>query len=286
MATDVDIDLLRAFLAVVDGGSFTTAARTLNRTQAAVSMQIKRLEETVGGLLLDRSSRRVELTRRGEALAGYARRMVMLNDEALATLREDALGGIVRLEAIEDYAVHSLPPLLAGFMSAHPNVAVEMETGFTPSLIDRLGETFDVVLTMHPSGAGRGEVLRRERAVWAGSRQHAVHEQAVLPLALHPAGCQFRQAALTSLDRAKRPWRLTYVCQSHGALEAAVLTGLGVTVTKSGTLPRGLAVFGRAEGLPSLPSFEISLHRKRRNMSRAAIALADHLAAALNDGSF
>src|SRR5579864_6910369 len=122
---DIDIDLLRAFLAVVDGGSFTVAARALNRTQSAVSMQIKRLEEIAGGKLFDRTSRRVALTRRGEGLDGYARRMVGLNDEALRTLHQDALGGVVRLGVIEDYAVHGLPPILAGFMAAHPNVAVE-----------------------------------------------------------------------------------------------------------------------------------------------------------------
>src|SRR5215472_13943609 len=123
MAADIDIDLLRAFLAVFDGGSFTAAARALNRTQSAVSMQIKRLEEIAGGKLLERTSRRVALTRRGEALDGYARRMVGLNDEALRALRQDVLGGIVKLGVIEDYAVHALPPILAGFMAAHPNVA-------------------------------------------------------------------------------------------------------------------------------------------------------------------
>lgn len=284
MVTDIDIDLLRAFLAVVDGGSFTASARTLNRTQSAVSMQIKRLEEIAGGRLFERTSRRVALTRRGEALAGYARRMVGLNDEALEMLREEALGGVVRLGAIEDYAVQTLPPILARFMAEHPNVAIEMETGFTPSLLDRLGETFDLVLAMHPSGAGRGEVLRRERAIWAGSRQHPLLERDVLPLALHPAGCQFRQAALASLDRVKRRWRLAYVCQSQGALEAAVSTGLAVTVTKAGTLPSGLSVLGRAEGLPALPSFEIALHRSRSSRNRAAVALADHLSSSLQGG--
>jgi DNA-binding transcriptional LysR family regulator len=247
-------------------------------------MQIKRLEEIAGGRLFDRTSRRVEPTRRGEALDGFARRMVGLNDEALRTLRQEVLAGVVKLGVIEDYAVHALPPILAAFMAAHPNVAVEMETGFTPALLDRLGQ-FDLVLAMHPDGAGRGEVIRRERAVWAGSRRHPLHALDVLPLALHPAGCQFRQAALTSLDKAKRRWRLAYVCQSHGALEAAVLTGLALTVTKAGTLPAGLSILGRAEELPALPTFEIAMHRARRSRNRAAAALDDHIVASLRDGS-
>lgn len=285
MTADIDIDLLRGFLGVVDGGSFTAAARALNRTQSAVSMQIKRLEATIGGRLFERSSRRVELTRRGEALAGYARRMVGLNDEALAKLRAETLAGIVRLGTIEDYAVHMLPPILATFLMQYPQVAIEVETGFSPSLIGRLGKAFDLVLATHPRDGAKGEVLRRERAVWVGSRRHAVHDQDVLPLALHPAGCQFRHAALAALDRVKRRWRLAYVCQSLGAIEAAVAAGLAVTVTKAGTLPKGLAVLDQKEGLPGLPAFDIALHRAARSKNRAAVALAEHIAAGLKDGS-
>lgn len=281
---DIDIDLLRAFLAVAERASFTAAARLLNRTQSAVSLQVKRLEQTIGGALFTRSARRVELTRRGEALSSYAQRMVALNDEALHALRNEALSGTVRLGIIEDYAVHALPALLARFLAAHPNVTVETETAFTPSLIERLGKSFDLVLTMHPDGSGRGEVLRRERAVFAGSRLHAAHRQPELPLALHPAGCQFRQAALSALDRAKRRWRLAYVSQSLGAIEAAAAAGLAVTVIKAGTMPKGLVALAPADGLPALPAFEIALHRAR-SKNRAVAAMAEHLAAALKDGS-
>ncbi len=80
----------------------------------------------------------------------------------------------MRLGAIEDYAAYTLPPILARFISAHPNVSIETETGFSPDLLKRIGESFDLVLAMHPDRSGRGEVVRRERAVWIGSRQHAV----------------------------------------------------------------------------------------------------------------
>jgi DNA-binding transcriptional LysR family regulator len=285
MATDIDIDLLRAFLAVADSGSFTSAARALNRTQSAVSTQIKRLEGIAHGTLFERNSRRVVLTRHGEALCSYARRMIALNDEALKHLCQETLAGVVRLGAIEDYAAYTLPPILAGFMAAHPNVAIETETGFTSSLIKRLGETFDLVLAMHPDGSGQGEVVRLERAVWIGSRQHRVYEHPLLPLALHPPECQFRQAALAALDGAKRSWRLVYVSQSLGAIEGAAFAGLAVTVTKTGTLPKGLAALGPAEGLPALPNFEISLHRGPHSNNHAATALADYLVASLRDGS-
>jgi DNA-binding transcriptional LysR family regulator len=283
MAADIDIDLLRAFLAVADTRSFTAASRLLNRTQSAVSMQIKRLEDVVAGQLFERSARRVDLTRRGEALSGYARRLVALNDEALGKLRLEKLDGIVRLGTVEDYAVHLLPPMLAGFLSAHPGVAIETETGYTVDLLTGLGKRFDIVIGMHPVGTGRGEVVRRDRAVWAGSRHHAVHEQPILPLALHTAGCQFRAAAFAALDRAKRPWRLAYVAQSLGAIEAAAAAGLAVTVAKTGAFPKSLMALGPAEGLPALPTFEIAIHRAPKMKSRAGLALAEYIADSLRD---
>jgi DNA-binding transcriptional LysR family regulator len=277
VANDIDIALLRAFLAIAEGGSFTAASRRLNLTQSAVSMQIKRLEEIAGGQLFERTSRTVTLSRRGELLRSHARRMVALNDEALAHMRDDCFTALVRVGAIEDYAVYALPAILAEFMAAYPNVAVEVETGFTPSLLERLGDDFDIVLAMHPAGAGRGEVVRRERATWLGSHQHACHEQTVLPLALHQAGCQFRGAALTALDQARRRWRLAYVSQSMAAIDAAVAAGLAITVGKAGVHAQGLQMLGEADGLPALPWFEIALHRAPRRENAGANAFGNLL---------
>jgi len=285
MNHDLDIDLLRAFLAAVEGSSFTAAARSLNRTQSAVSMQIKRLEEIVGAALLERSSQRMALTRQGERLLNYAVRMVALNDEAISQLREEALAGVVRLGAMEDYAVHTLPAILSSFMALHPDVRIETETGYSPWLLQRLGDHYDLALAMSPDGSNKGEVVRRDRAVWVGSRQHKAHEQPIIPLALHSAGCQFRKVALDALDSINRPWRLVYTSQSLGAIEAATAAGFATTVGKAGSLPRGLVTLGSETGLPALPLFEISVHRAPGNHNLAAQALAEHMAMALRDGS-
>jgi len=285
MHTSIDIDLLRAFLAVADGGSFTAGARSLNRTQSAVSMQIKRLEDLMGGQLFDRRMRRPKLTRQGEMLASYARRMIALNDETLMRVRNETAYGMVRIGINEDYAVRLLPDLLSRFALTHPNVAIEMEMGFRSSLMDRLGTVFDIVLAIQPDGAGNGEVIRRGRAVWVGSQRHAAQSEEVLPLALHPAECQFRQAALAALDRAKRKWRIAYVSQSLAALEAVVATGAAIMVTNLQTLPKGLVALSARDGLPALPTFETALHRAPRNGSSAVAALARFLGDELKDGS-
>ncbi|HMJ29005.1 MAG TPA: LysR family transcriptional regulator, partial [Xanthobacteraceae bacterium] len=163
----LDPDLLKAFVAVADHRSFTRAAAMLNRTQSAVSMQIKRLEARLQVELFHRSKVNVDLSRAGEGLLGYARRILMLNDEAVGRLREHKVEGTVRLGVMDDYGTLVVPPLLAGFVAGFPLIHIEMETGLTYAMPDRLGEAFDLVIAMHPEGRGEGQFLRREQAVWA-----------------------------------------------------------------------------------------------------------------------
>lgn len=188
-APNLDPDLLRAFVAVADHRSFTRAASLLNRTQSAVSMQIKRLEERLGAELFNRTKAHVELSAAGEGLLGYARRILILNEEAVGALAERKIEGVVRLGVMDDYGTSVVPPLLATFLAGYPRIHVEMETGLTASMPARLGEAYDVVIAMHPVGRGDGEFLRHEQAVWATGANHAVEQQEPLPVALYPQGC-------------------------------------------------------------------------------------------------
>jgi DNA-binding transcriptional LysR family regulator len=277
----LDPDLLKAFVAVADHRSFTRAAAMLNRTQSAVSMQIKRLEDRLGVELLHRTTVSVELSSAGEGLLGYARRILMLNDEAVGRLREHKVEGMVRLGVMDDYGTFVVPPLLASFLSSYPLIHVEMETGLTSSMPARLGEAFDLVIAMHPEGRGEGEFLRREQAVWAtGASQdfdsQALEEQGPLPVALYPQGCLFRKWAIEALDAAKRPWRLAFVSHSLAAVEAIAAQGLAVTVVKAGIFPPKLRPLSDRDGMPGLPAADICLHRAA-NLSQAGALLADHL---------
>lgn len=274
----LDLDLLKAFVAVADHRSFTRAAGALDRTQSAVSMQIKRLEARLGVELFRRTKATVDLTAVGEGFLGHARRMLVLNDEAVGRLTGQKVEGRVRLGVMDDYGTLVMPPLLARFIAGHPSVRVEMETGLTATMPDRIGQDFDLVIAMHPEGRGTGEFLRREQAVWAAGAAHAVEAQALLPVALYPQGCLFRTWAMAALDAAKRPWRLAFVSHSLAAVEAIAAQGLAVTVVKSGTLSPRLRRLSEQDGMPSLPAADIRLHRAA-NLSRAATLLADHLAA-------
>src|SRR5262249_10167540 len=145
----LDPELLKAFVAVADQRSFTRAATQLNRTQSAVSMQIKRLEDRLGVTLFYRTKANVELSPAGEGLLGYARRILTLNDEAVARLREHKVEGVVRLGVMDDYGTSIVPPLLASFLAGYPLIQVQMETGLTSTMPARLGEAYDVVIAMH-----------------------------------------------------------------------------------------------------------------------------------------
>jgi len=282
MATPVlDPDLLKAFVAVADQRSFTRAAAVLNRTQSAVSMQIKRLEERLGVELFSRTTVNVDLSSAGEGLLGYARRILKLNDEAVGHLRDHKVEGVVRLGVMDDYGSIVLPPLLSRFASGYPSIHVEMETGLTATMGERLGSAFDLVIAMHPEGRGGGEFLRREQAVWAAGASHPVEAMDPIPVALYPQGCLFRQWAMQALDHAKRPWRLAFVSHSLAAVEAIAAHGLAVTVVKSGTFPSRLRALSARDGMPKLPAADIRLHRAS-NLSRAASLLAEHLVSVIS----
>ena len=278
----LDPELLRAFVAVAEHRSFTRAAGTLNRTQSAVSMQIKRLEDRLGVELFSRTKANVDLSAAGEGLLGYARRILALNEEAVGRLAERKVEGVVRLGVMDDYGTCVVPSLLASFLAGYPRIHVEMETGLTFSMPAKLGKTYDLVIAMHPEGGSEGEFLRREQAVWAASASVAVERLEPLPVALYPQGCLFRKWAIEALDAARRPWRLAFVSHSLAAVESVAAQGLAVTVVKSGTFPSKLRPLSDRDGMPPLPAADIRLHRAE-NLSAAGRLLADHLRTGIPD---
>ena len=275
-ARSLDPHLLKAFLAVADRLSFTSAARSLNRTQSAVSSQIKRLEVDLGIALFERSTTSVALSPAGEALVTYARRILALGDEAVQRLLQHDVRGRVRLGVMDDYGTQILPPLLKSFVHAYPGIEIVMETGLTARMVERLGRDFDLVIAMHEAGKGAGDLLCRERAMWAGPVTLDPRQLDVLPVALYPVGCLFRQWALQALDKAGVRWRLAFVSHSLAAVEAIANQGLAVTVVKSATFPKSLVCFGRKQGLPPLPRADIRLH-SARGLSSAGSLLAAHI---------
>jgi DNA-binding transcriptional LysR family regulator len=281
---DLDPHLLRAFLAVADHLSFTKAAIALNRTQSAISAQIRKLEDQLGVRLFLRSTTRVALSPAAESLAGYARRILLLHEEAVMRLRRHEVTGRVRLGVMQDYGELVLPPILKTFWNLFPGIEIQLETGLTSGMTGRLGGHFDIVIAMHKAGEGDGALLRREDTVWAGTASIDLGQLDPLPVALYPEGCLFRKWALDALDRAGRGWRLAFVSHSMAAVEAIATQGLAITVLRSGAIPRSLVPLGRQTGLPPLPRADIRLHRFSM-LSEAGTLLADHLCENLSGAS-
>lgn len=285
MSRDLEIDLLRTLAAVADCRTFTGAARTLCRTQSAVSAQIRRLEEIAGTRLFERDSRHVALTETGEALLHHARRILARNDEALAELNSPGVEGTVALGIPDDYAAYFLPRALAGFGATFPAVSLdvccELSTDLLPLLRD--GKLDLCLTTRQPTSAG-GEALRCEPLVWAASRANDMPWQSPLPLALFPPGyCAFREAALTALRDAGLPWRIVCTSRSLSGIRAAVSAGLAVTVVTASTLSPDMHVLGPEQGFPPLPEVEIALHLSREPLPEPARLLASFLKETLRE---
>lgn len=273
----LDPELLRAFVAVAEHLSFTRAAAQLNRTQATVSLQVRRLEERLEVALFRRSTARVELTVAGDGFLIDARRILALNEHAIARISNQRVAGRVRIGVMEDYGTKVLPRLLADIAELFPLVQVEMEIGLTARLLKRLGSSFDAVMAMHAEGATKGDLICRERAIWAAADDRAVEELDPLPVALSNPDCLFRSWAVEALNKAGLPWRLAYVSQSLSAIEAIVEQGLAITVVKGSMLAPGLRSIHPGRYVPPLPGAEIRLHRSETSPASATLVV-DHLA--------
>jgi DNA-binding transcriptional LysR family regulator len=256
----LDPDLLRAFVIIADTRSFTRAAERLLRTQPAISLQMKRLEEAVGRSLLKRNPRLVRLTPAGEVLLDYARRILALNDDLLARVKEPDLVGTVRLGTPEDFATMHLSGVLARFSQAYPGVALEVTCDLTLNLIERFRQgSFDLALIMRePSLVNGGMRVWREPLVWVTATNLPLAKENVLPLVVAPAPCVYRRRAIGVLDKAGIAWRIAYTCSSLAGSLAAVRAGLGTTVLPRGMVPGDLQMID-GETLPDLKEAEFAL---------------------------
>lgn len=282
MRRNLDVDLLRGFVALAETGSFTRAGAALGRTQSAVSMQLKRLEEAVQRRLVERDTRKLSLTHDGEVLLGYARRILRINDEAVALFDEPELDGVVRIGTPDDYASYLLPGALSAFTRMHPRVRVEVSCANGLDLLPPLDDgRLDLALVTQHARMPAAETVRREQLHWVGSARHGMPDEDPLPLALYSEGCVCRQIALDALDAAGRRWRIAYSSRSISVLQAAVIEGIALSVMEESIIPEGARVLGEADGLPALPAVEITLHRAPGTPGRAAAELARHLVTSL-----
>ncbi len=274
----LDLTLLQTFVAVVEQGGFTAAGEQLHLAQSTVSAHITRLEAMTGHRLLRRDQRKLATTAKGERLLAHARRLLQQNALAWQELQEERMGGRVRLGIPDDYIMF-LPESLSDFETRYPGIELEVSGGLSVDLIEQVqsGQLDLAVVTRQPKSPG-GEVLRRERLVWATAADHTAEEREPLPLALSRQGvCTFREQAIEALEAADHPWRIAYTSTSLAGLRAAVRSGLAVTVLTPSMLDPDLRTLGPDSGLPDLPSIELALHRSAGRPSEPARQLFNTL---------
>lgn len=276
----LDTDLLRSFVAIAETGSFTRAARQVFRTPGALSMQIKRLEETLGQALFLRDARQVRLTPEGEVLLSFGRRLLKLNEEAVAQFLAPSLEGRVRFGTPDDVGTRLLPGVLAQFARSHPAVQVDVVVGGSKDILARLdaGDLDIALITAGNEGQdpNRGERVHTEPLVWAGCKGGVAQHQAVLPVALAKHGCCWRTLALDALDKAGRDYRVAYNSENCGGQVAAVGADLAVAPLPRNMVKPPLTVLGEADGLPPLSDYHVLLER-REGRGPAADALAGYV---------
>lgn len=285
LITNLPTDLLRTFITVVELGGHSKAGAVLGRSQPAISLQIRRLEELVRSQLLVQEGRAVLPTSAGEALLSYAREMVRINDEAVRYFHRSDINGVLRIGLPTDYAVASLQNTLTTFQQGHPDVDLEIHCDLSRELHQQLrSDNLDIIVaTMH---AIRMPYLSRawvEQPIWAASQTLKLAEDRPVPLGAHLEGCDYRSRMVDALDATERRWRMVYTGPGISGLQSAVLNGLCVTALTKATLLEGMRQLDEEEGFPKLEPLRIGLFYKHPRLSHAGLQLVSDLVASLEN---
>lgn len=273
----LDTAQLRTFLAVAEALSFTAAAQRLGTSQSTVSLHVRKLEEAVGRMLLERDTHSVTLTADGTAMVGFARDILDSNERAVDYFAGPALRGRVRLGVSEDFAHSRLPDILRGFRATHPFVELELTVGLSGVLHRALAaRRLDLVLAKRKTGETHGTLVSRDAMAWIAAPDVPVCADPAepVPLIACPEPSISRELAIRALERAGRPWRIACTAGSFSGLHAAARAGLGVTAHTRGLIPHGLVELPREAGLPPLGEIEFVLLARGRGESGPGAALA------------
>lgn len=272
------LDLLRTFLVVAETKHFTRAAERLNCVQSAVSMQIRRLEDSLQVCLLERGKRQVRLTAEGNILLQFAHRIMRLKEQALAEIGHQSVSGRVRVGA-SDTSMCYLPRVLKQFGDKYPKIDVELHCTRSWEALEALDAgKIDLAFVTQRCGRKGGKQISRSRLVWAVAPESDVDEQDPVPLAIFGPGCIYRKAAIEGLEANGKAYRLAYESPSRAGLECAITAGLAVTVIPENCIGGRLRVLPvSSNGYPSLPDFRTYLFGASPRQSASTKAFAELL---------
>lgn len=281
---NLQADLLRTFVTVVDLDSYTSAGIALGRTQPAISLQIRRLEELADTALIKHKGKKLKLTDDGQSLIGYAREILRLNDSAVAHLSRYKVSGVLRIGLPVDYSINFFQTTIDQFTAAHPEVQLEVHCDWSPSLINRLhADELDVVIAMTEiAPAPYVSLYWSERPMWACSNKLTINIDEPIPLVVHPEGCAYRTRVIQNLESAGRRWRISLCSPGISALQNAVVSGMGVSALTKKTFIPGMRNLTEVDGFTTLSKIKVGLYYKHSKLSDPALKLIEQLTEKIN----
>ncbi|CAB3747442.1 HTH-type transcriptional regulator HdfR [Paraburkholderia solisilvae] len=245
---------------VAELGSMTAAANRLHLTQGAVSQQIRRLEETLDCPLIRREGRRLELTPAGERLLAKARHLLKMNDEIWADMSARPLSGTLRLGLPYDLVGTCFPAIFQAFGEAYPYVDIALRCATSPELSAAIADgALEIAVIEEPADEASGEVLRLDQLVWVGARGGLSHRKRPLPVSMVAETCAFRSRILELLGESQIGWRTVFESGNIEATRVTVRGDLAVTAWLASTVPADMDILSAESGLPTLPTFAITL---------------------------
>ncbi|MDO6563548.1 LysR substrate-binding domain-containing protein [Amphritea sp. 1_MG-2023] len=274
----LDFNQLATFVAIVDASSITKAAASLHRTQAAISIQLKKLEEGTGKQLLNRSYNQFTLTREGEILLSYARRILKLSEEAFNAISDEDITGIVRFGIPDGYARAFIQNVLREFMHRFPQIRIQIKNDDSHNLYKslHLGD-LDLILVTRDLKESGGELIRREKVCWVAAKDYQFDINQPIPLALYEQGCAYRKNMVEKLNQVGKDWFVSFECQGVTGFDIAISNGLAISASAESLVKDEWRIIKASEGLPDLGNIEVELHRIPGEGSEAIRCFADEL---------
>jgi DNA-binding transcriptional LysR family regulator len=272
---DIDLDLLRTFLTVVESGGFTLASKRLHVTQSGITLKIKRLEQQLNCRLFQRTTKPLELSHEGEVVLGYARRLLDLSQEMAERVARPRKEIPLRLGVVDHFGPELLPVWISRFKETFPNAKIISDIGLTHDLLKDLeDDKFDLVIASagytamgeyRLAAAIQETHFQKETLLWVKAKNSQIDpKQDPLPLVMFGSKCRFRPITLEALQKAGRPYEIVFVGGSLNSVQTAVLADLGLSVLSPLSLAEGLTVLDNASGLPKLPSADLAIYSRKK----------------------
>ncbi|HUB67908.1 MAG TPA: LysR family transcriptional regulator [Candidatus Methylacidiphilales bacterium] len=285
---DLDLDLVRCFVSVVETGGFTQASKCLHLTQSAVTLKIKRLEDLLQQRLFRKTVPPLELTLEGEIVLGYAFRLLELNREMVLRVTKPAANATIRLGIITHFGYHFLPQWLSEFKRVWPKIRLVTDMGMTTELLKGLGEDrFDLVIASAGyTGLSQYKTaplvheqhLQKEKLIWVQAENSVIDPRKdPLPLVMFGPLCRFRPLCLDALQKAGRTWEIVYDGGSLNSVQSAVEADLGLSVLNALSLKPGIEIAGKKAGLPPLPTSDLAFYSRKNPSDQTVQKLTDFI---------